>query len=98
MDRKHKVVVIDIPLLYETGAESSVDFVMVASASEQAQRARVLARPGMTQEKMGAILSRQLPNKEKRRRADFVIDTNLSLEETRASLLEFLDQFRKPSE
>ena len=98
VELKHRVVVIDVPLLYETGAEKTVDFVMVASANEQAQRERVLARPGMTQEKMNAILSRQVPDKEKRRLANFIIDTSLSMEETRERLLEFLNQLKQPSE
>ncbi len=72
------VAVLDIPLLFETGGEAHCDAVMVVSAPEFVQRARVLARPGMTPARLEAILARQLPDREKRARADFIIDTGLS--------------------
>jgi len=70
-----QLVVLDIPLLYETGAETGCDAVGVVSAPAEAQRQRALARPGMSEAKLEAILARQVPDAEKRRRADFVIDT-----------------------
>lgn len=70
-----RIAVLDIPLLYETGGEGRVDAVVVVSAPESVQRARVLSRPGMTEAKFKAILSRQIPDSEKRRRADFIIDS-----------------------
>jgi dephospho-CoA kinase len=79
------LVVFDIPLLFEKGT-SSVDAVAVVSAPSDAQRERVLARPGMTAEKFEAILALQVPDAEKRARADFVIDTGVSLAETRAQV------------
>ena len=71
----HPLVVLDIPLLLETGGEHRVDAVAVVSAGDKLQRKRVLARPGMTEEKFAAILARQMPDAEKRRRAHIVIDT-----------------------
>ena len=88
------VVVVDVPLLFETGGERSVDAVAVVSAPSDMQRARVLARPSMTPEKLDAILARQLPDAEKRRRADFVIDTGRGLEAARARAAEVLARLR----
>ena len=78
-----KMVILDIPLLFETGGEARVDKVVVVSAPADVQRQRVMERPGMAQDKFAAILARQLPDTDKRRRADFVIDTGASLEATR---------------
>lgn len=72
----------DIPLLFETGGEGAFDKVIVVSASEKIQRARVLSRPGMSPEKLDALLARQLPDADKRRQADFVIDTSGPLDQT----------------
>ena len=84
------MVVFDIPLLFEKGREGDVDAVAVVSAPAAEQRARVLARPGMTEEKFEAILALQVPDSEKRARADFVIDTGTSLGETRAAVAELI--------
>ncbi|WP_404373267.1 dephospho-CoA kinase [Sphingomonas sp. MMS24-J45] len=80
------MVVFDVPLLFETGGESRVDSVVVVSAPADLQRARVLARPGMSIEKFEAILAMQLPNAEKVARADFVVPTGGSHEETRRAV------------
>jgi dephospho-CoA kinase len=84
------VAVVDVPLLYETGGESRVDAVVVVTTSPEAQRARILARDNMTAEKLDAILARQMPDAEKRKRADFVVDTSDGLEPVRAAIKDIL--------
>jgi len=81
-----KLVVLDIPLLFEKGGAQLVDKIAVVSAPYPVQRDRVLARPGMTPEKFERILALQMPDQEKRRRADFVVETGGSLDETRAAV------------
>ena len=81
--QRSPVVVLDIPLLFEIGREKELDYVIVVSADEGIQRKRALARPGMTEEKLASILARQMPDVEKRRRADFVIENSGSLEHLR---------------
>jgi dephospho-CoA kinase len=85
-----RLVVVDVPLLFETGGEVNVDLVIVVSAPAAVQRARVLARAGMTEAKLEAILARQMPDEEKKRRAHFVIDTRGRLELTRAVVAQFV--------
>jgi len=84
--RGDKVALLDIPLLFETGGEERVDAVVVVSAPPDVQRARVLERPGMTAAKLDAILAQQMPDAEKRRRADFVVDTSQSFDAARAQV------------
>lgn len=80
------ILLFDIPLLFETVGETGYDKVVVVSTSPDIQRRRVLARPGMTPAKLDGILARQLPDSDKRKRADFVVDTSGSLEETEAQV------------
>ncbi|MCP3731573.1 dephospho-CoA kinase [Sphingomonas sp. MG17] len=85
-NRGSPLVVLDVPLLFEAGGWRQVDKIAVVSAPAEVQRARVLARPGMTVERFESILAKQLPDPDKRARADFVIPTGGSLEETRDSV------------
>jgi dephospho-CoA kinase len=84
------VAVVDVPLLYETGGEKRVDAVVVVTTSPDIQRQRILARDNMTGEKLDAILARQLPDAEKRKRADFIVDTSHGLEPVRARIWDIL--------
>jgi dephospho-CoA kinase len=84
--RGARVVVLDIPLLFETRGEGRVDAVVVVSAPANVQRERVLGRSGMTEEKFAAILARQVPDAEKRRRAHFIVDTSRSFDSARAQV------------
>lgn len=88
------VVVLDIPLLFETGAGAGMDGVIVVSAPAEVQRARVLARPGMTPAMLERILARQMPDAEKRARADFVIRTDGGMEAARADVHALLERIR----
>mmetsp|Transcript_7316 Transcript_7316/g.11504 ORF Transcript_7316/g.11504 Transcript_7316/m.11504 type:complete len:225 (-) Transcript_7316:2170-2844(-) len=89
------LVVLDVPLLYEKGYERTVDAVVVVSTGDAAmQRRRVLARPGMTAEKFDAIVARQVPDKDKRTRADFVVETGCTAEETEAAVKALVNRIR----
>ena len=89
------VAVVDVPLLFETGGEKRVDAVVVVTTAPDIQRERILARDGMTPEKLDAILARQLPDAEKRKRADFIVDTSHGLDPVRIQIREILEQARK---
>jgi dephospho-CoA kinase len=84
------IVVLDIPLLFETASQQRVDAIVVVSAPGEVQRQRVLARPGMTADKLDVLLARQMPDSEKRRQADFVVDTSSGLDAARAQVKEIL--------
>ena len=93
----HKLIVFDIPLLYETGGEKRVDAVLCVSAAAETQKARVLARPGMTEERFAHILSQQLPDAEKRKRADYVVTTDVDMHDTRQQLKVIVDKLQAPA-
>jgi dephospho-CoA kinase len=78
--------VLEIPLLFETGADRRVDAVVVVTAPPHVQRARAFERPGMTEQKFSAVLARQMPDAEKRRRADFIVDTSQGLDSARTKV------------
>ncbi|HWM47621.1 MAG TPA: dephospho-CoA kinase [Xanthobacteraceae bacterium] len=86
------VAVLDVPLLFETGGDKRVDAIVVVSAPEDMQRARLETRPGMTQDKLAALLARQVPDAQKRARADFVVDTSGDFDSTRAQVRAILDR------
>ncbi|TPK78800.1 dephospho-CoA kinase [Mesorhizobium sp. B2-4-18] len=88
------LVVLDIPLLFETGGRGRVDKVVVVTAPAEVQRQRVLARPGMSEEKLASILARQVPDAEKRRLADFVIDTGEGLDAARAAVASIIAEIK----
>ena len=85
------IAVLDIPLLFETGGRGRVDKVVVVTAPAEVQRQRVLARPGMTEEKFRAILARQVPDAEKRRLADFIVDSSQGMEAARDQVRAIID-------
>ena len=91
------VAVVDVPLLFETGGEKRVDAVVVVTTTPEIQRERILARPNMTEEKLAAILVRQMPDTEKRKRAHFVVDTSHGLDPVRARIWDILAEAAKMS-
>lgn len=90
------MVVLDIPLLFETGGDRNMDVVVVASAPANLQRLRVLARPGMNPERFEDILGRQMPDLEKRARADFIVDTAQGLDAARLQVAEIIKKLLSP--
>lgn len=92
-----ELAILEIPLLFESGGAERCDVTLVVSAPEDIQRQRVLDRPGMTEEKFKHLTSRQMPDSEKRKRADFIVDTGLSLEETGQQITHIIGQLRQRS-
>jgi dephospho-CoA kinase len=88
--RDAPIVVLDVPLLFETAADHRCDAVVVVSAPPEVQRRRAFERPGMTEEKFAALLAKQLPDAEKRRRADFIVDSSQSFDHARAQIRDIL--------
>jgi dephospho-CoA kinase len=93
--RGEKIVVFDVPLLFETKAERGCDAVVVVSAPPEIQRKRAFERPGMTDDKLATILAKQMPDEEKRSRADFVVDSSQSFDHTRAQIRDILRKIAK---
>lgn len=92
--RQAPLAVLDIPLLFETGRDRDVDKIVVVSAPAAVQRARVLARPGMTEEKFASILARQLPDAEKRARADYIVDSGRGFDHARAQVRRIIAELK----
>ena len=90
-----RVAVVDVPLLFETGGEKRVDAVVVVTTTPEIQRQRILSRPNMTDQKLDANLARQMPDAEKRQRANFVVDTSHGLDPVRARIRDILDEAAK---
>ena len=82
-NNKKKFIILDIPLLFETGGENFVDLVIVVDAPQDIQEERVLSRPNMTKEKFEKIIAEQIPNDVKKKKADFIVDTSISIEDAR---------------
>lgn len=93
-----KIVLLDIPLLFETGSEGEVDAVVLASAPESVQKARVMGRPGMTEARFAAILGKQMPDAEKRRRARFVVETGDGFEAARRQVRDVIATMKAEAE
>lgn len=92
------IVVLDIPLLFETGSDARVDKVVVVTCEPDVQRQRVLSRPGMTEEKFALVLSRQTPDAEKRARADYVVDTGHGIDMAREQVKTIVKELREQAE
>lgn len=94
MEAGHAMAVLDIPLLYETGGETRVDVVVVVSAPYDLQKTRVLSRPDMDEAKFAAIHAKQVPDEEKRKRADFVVESDKGLDHARAQVAAIVDALK----
>jgi len=95
IDNKAGLVVLDIPLLFETGGDKRVDAILVVTASASEPNKRVMSRPGMTKEKFASILKHQMPDSEKRQKADFLIDTGQGLENARKTVRLIISRFQQ---
>jgi dephospho-CoA kinase len=96
--RNAPVILLDVPLLFETGGERHCDAVVVVSAPPDIQRRRAFERPGMTEEKFAALVGKQVPDAEKRRRADFIVDSSQSFDHARAQVRDILRAIAKMRE
>ncbi len=93
-ENKADIVVFDVPLLFETGGDKQVDYTIVVSAPAETQKQRVMSREGMTEELFQMLLARQMSDEEKRKRADFIISTAISLSDTREQVQSLLSKLR----
>ena len=94
-NRNAKIIILDIPLLFETGAQKDVDYIIVVDAPDTVQKERVMARPNMTEEKFHKIISQQIPNHVKKQKADFIIDTSVSINHAKTQVKNIIEKINK---
>ena len=94
-NRNAKIIILDVPLLFETGGQKDVDYIIVVDAPDTVQKERVMARPNMTEEKFHKIISQQIPNHVKKQKADFIIDTSVSINHAKTQVKNIIDKINK---
>ena len=94
-NRNAKIIILDIPLLFETGGQKDVDYVIVVDAPDAVQKERVMARPNMTEEKFNNIMSQQIPNHVKKEKADFIVDTSVSISHAKKQVKNIIEKINK---
>lgn len=94
-NRNAKIIILDIPLLFETGGQKDVDYIIVVDAPDTVQKERVMARPNMTEEKFHKIISQQIPNHVKKQKADFIIDTSVSINHAKTQVKNIIEKINK---
>ena len=94
-NRNAKIIILDVPLLFETGGQKDVDYIIVVDAPDTVQKERVMARPNMTKEKFHKIISQQIPNHVKKQKADFIIDTSVSINHAKTQVKNIIEKINK---
>ena len=94
-NRNAKIIILDIPLLFETGGQKDVDYIIVVDAPDAVQKERVMARPNMTEEKFNNIISQQIPNHVKKEKADFIVDTSVSINHAKKQVKNIIEKINK---
>ena len=94
-NRNAKIIILDVPLLFETGGQKDVDYIIVVDAPDTVQKERVMARPNMTEEKFHKIISQQIPNHVKKQKADFIIDTSVSINHAKTQVKNIIEKLNK---
>ena len=94
-NRNAKIIILDVPLLFETGGQKDVDYIIVVDAPDTIQKERVMARPNMTEEKFHKIISQQMPNHVKKQKADFIIDTSVSINHAKTQVKNIIEKINK---
>ena len=94
-NRNAKIIILDVPLLFETGGQKDVDYIIVVDAPDTVQKERVMARPNMTEEKFNNIISQQIPNHVKKEKADFIVDTSVSISHAKKQVKNIIEKINK---